>query len=156
MKHTLILIAAIFIASFALPGNAQSTDYEKAILGQHMEARVGITIPFGGDVDSSNSKLQLALIGRRAKPARPSIDWAMKSSFDQNDYVETRLALTLTDTPELRLNDQTIYHFDTEQADLSDGVKTAGKIALGAGLVVITVAAVGLIIIVTSDPDDGG
>ena len=154
MKHTLIITAGLCVASLALPCHAQSSNYENAILGQSMEARVGITIPFGGDGKSKKSKPQLTLIGRRTQSNRSSIDWAMKPSFGKNDYVETRLALTLSGDPELRFNDQAIYHFDTEQADLSDGVKTAGKVALGAGLVVLTVVVVGVVVILTADHTD--
>ena len=141
------------MTTLAMPCYAQISDYENAVLGQPMEARVGITIPFGGDEKSKNSQPRLALIGRTTQWKRSSIDLAMKPSFDQNDYVETRLTLTLSETPELWLNDRAIYHFDTEQADLSDGVKTAGKIALGAGLVVVAAAGVGLVIIATADHD---
>lgn len=156
MKHIFFLLAGLCVPALAMPCNAQISDFEHAILGQAMEARVGITIPFGGDGKSNNSKPQLALIARKANPERGSIDWAMKPSFDQNNYVETRLALTLSDTPELRLNDQSIYHFNTGQADLSDDVKTAGKIALGAAAVVVVAGAVFLAVLVTADPDDGG
>ena len=142
MKHILILTAGLCLFGFAVPAHAQISDYENAIMGQSMEARVGVTIPFGGDGKSKTSKPQLALIGRRTQSDRNAVDWAMKPGLIQNDYVETRLALTLSAEPELRLNGQEIYDFGGDQAEVSDGVKTAGKVALGTGLVVLAAAVV--------------
>lgn len=142
MKRLLLISAAIGLLGFAAPCYAQSSDYETALLGQSMEARVGVTIPFGGNGKSKSSKPQLALIGRRTSSDRASIDWAMKPGLVQNEYVETRLALTLSAEPELRLNDRAVYTFETEQTNVSDEVKTAGKVALGAGLIVLAAAVV--------------
>ena len=154
MKHILILSAGLCLFGLAGPAHAQTSDYENAIMGQSMEARIGVTIPFGGDGKSKKSKPQLALIGRRTQPDRASIDWAMKPGLVQNNYVETRLALTLTEQPELRLNGQAIYDFGDEQADVSDGVKTAGKVALGTGLVVLAAAVVFVgVLAITYDGD---
>ena len=76
-------------------------------------------------------------VGRRSNSSKASVDWAMKPGLVQNEYVETRLALTLSTEPELSLNGQEIYNFDGEQENLSDDVKTAGKVVLGLGLVTL-------------------
>lgn len=126
-----------------------------------MEARLGITIPFGGDGKSKKSKPELALIGRRTHSNGASNDWALKPDLTRNNYVENRLALTLSAEPELRLNGQEIYGFGGEGAHLSDDVQTAGKVALGAGILVATVIAVRVAIYIlaiatTDEPLDGG
>jgi hypothetical protein len=155
MKHILTLMAGFCVAALAVPSHAQISDYENAILGQNIEARVGVTIPFGGDGKSIKSKPELALIGRRINSDRASIDWATKTDFVQSDYVETRLAVTLSAEPELRLNNRSFYQFETQQTDVSDGVKTAGKVALGAGLVVLAAAVVFVgVFAITYESDD--
>ena len=142
MRHILILSAGLCAAWLSTPCTAQNSDYENAMRGQNMEARIGVTIPFGGDGKSTKRKPQLEFIGRRSGSNQRSIDWAMKPEHDRNEFVETRLALTLTDTPELRLNDHPLYSFETDSAEVSDGVKTAGKVALGAGLITLAAAVV--------------
>jgi len=142
MKHILTLMAGFCVAGLAVPSHAQISDYENAILGQNIEARIGVTIPFGGDGKSRKSKPELALIGRRIDSDRAPIDWALRSDSIQTGYVETRLALTLSAEPKIKLNGQEIYQFQSGQEDLSDGVKTAGKFALGTGLVVLAAAVV--------------
>lgn len=142
MKRIFLTTAALCIGAIAAPADAQSSDFERAMSNPSMEARIGLTITFGGDGKSSRSKPQLALMARRSQPRHASIDWAMKSGFQDTDFIETRLALTLSEQPELRLNDQAIYQFETESAEVSDEVKTAGKVALGAGLITLAAAVV--------------
>lgn len=155
MKPNLILMTGLCIFGFAGPSYAQMSDYENSLIGQSMEARVGVTIPFGGDGKSKKSKPQIDFMTRRTQSDRTSVDWAMKPGLVRNDYVETRMSLTLSAEPELRLNGQEIYDFGGEQADVSDGVKTAGKVALGAGLVVLAAAVVLVgVIAITYDSDD--
>lgn len=155
MKRIFTTAAGLSLAVFAAPAHAQTSDYETALRGQSMEARVGLTIPFGGDRRSKTSKPQLALITRRTQASSASVDWAMKPGLKRTEYVETRLALTLSTRPQLRLNGQEIYDFGGEHVPVSDEVKTAGKIALGAGLVVVAAAIVVVgIYAISYEPDD--
>ena len=155
MKRTLIITAGLCMCGLSAPTYAQNSQYENAILGKSMEARVGVTILFGGNGKSKKHKPQLALIGRRSHPNRASVDWAKKPGLLQNEYVETRLALTLSSQPELRLNGQEIYDFGGEKAGVSDGVKTAGKVTLAVGIIAISAVAVFLAALaVTHDSDD--
>lgn len=142
MKRILILTAGLCMTVLAAPSQAQTSEYENMILGQSMEARIGITIPFGGDGSSKASEPQLQLIGRRTGASRRSLDWAMKPDGGQDNYVETRLALTLSETPVLRLNDQEFYEFGSEQAQLGGGVETVGKVIL------VTAVVAGMVILV--------
>jgi hypothetical protein len=150
MKRTFITIAGLCLGMLAAPCFAQSSDFERALSGPSMEARIGITIPFGGDKKSESYSPQLTLIGRRTDSGRASIDWAVKPSLGQTDYVETRLSLTLTGEPQLQLNGSEIYGFEAEDAYLSDGVKTAGKVALVAGAVAVVVVGVAVVGLFTS------
>jgi len=155
MKHIFMLVCAIALASIASQSHAQSSEYEAALLGQPVEARIGITIPFGGDGKSKNSKPELALMARRETSQRRNMDWAMKPDRLNPQYAETRLALTLSREPNLSLNGQALYDFGGSEAELSDGVKTAGKFALGAGLVVLAAAVVFVgVFAVTYESDD--
>ena len=52
------------------------------------------------------------------------------------------------------LNGEAFYFADPEVAHVSDDVKTAGKIALGAGLVAVAVVGVGFLLILTDDCSD--
>lgn len=61
MKRTLIITTGICMCWLSAPSYAQSSSYKNAMLGHFMEARISITIPFGGDVKSKKYKPQLAL-----------------------------------------------------------------------------------------------
>jgi len=144
MKRILLGIAGLSLTALAAPTFAQTSDFETAMLGQSVDARVGIIIPFGGDRKSKNTKPQLALMSRRTNTNRASIDWAIKPNFGEEAHIETRLALTLSAEPQLRLNGQGIYDFGGAQSDLGDGAKKAGKVALVAGAVMLTIVVVAL------------
>lgn len=147
-------MAVIFALTAQSTVQAQTSDFDNAFAPRGAEARVSLTIPFGGDTKRAKSKPQLALVGRQYQSNRQSIDWAVKSSAHAAEFTETRLALTLSAQPELRFNDQLIYAPAAEQEELSDEVKTAGKFALGAGLITLAAVVVFLgVFLITYDGD---
>lgn len=70
-------------------------------------------------------------------------------------YAQSEFSFTLTETPQFALNGQAVYFGDTETAELSDEVKTAGKIALGAGLITVAAAVVSVGIFLATYDGDG-
>ena len=80
---------------------------------------------------------------------RRNNDWLFKPGHEKG-FVENEFAVSISQTPQLSLNGQAIDFPNSESAKLNDGVKTAGKIALGVGVAVALVGAVGIIIIATN------
>lgn len=106
MKRALILTVGLCMCGISAPSYAQSSDYETMIKGQSMEARIGVTIPFGGDYKKAQSKPQFAL-GLRTQTTRPERhDWALRPAAAQHDVRELKLALTLEAPPRFLMNDQ--------------------------------------------------
>lgn len=148
----------------ALTANAQSHDFASDQFRQDREARVSLKIPFGTERKDSKAMPRLAFSVRDYQPtANFNNSWALKpnSSTAQFGFIENEIAISLDQSQQLSVNGQTIYIMSPEDAQLSDDVKTAGKIALGAGLIVVAVIAVTfgvyIVAIATSDePLDGG
>ena len=91
-----------------MPSYAQSSDYQTALKGNSVEARLGVTIPFGGDHRKAQSKPQFA-IGLRQETFRPKThDWAMRPAFEETHVRELKLSLTLEATPTLLMNNQAL------------------------------------------------
>ena len=116
-----------------------------------MEARVGVTIPFGGDHKTAQSKPQFAL-GLRQETVRPKThDWAMRPAIEQTDFRELKLSLTMEASPALLMNDQ-VLNFQTDALaadDTLNALDTYDKSVLtviGVSLAVIA----GVIVIATS------
>ena len=129
MKRASILTSNLYLlvlCTFGLssPSYAQSSDYVTARFNQSVEARIGISIPFGGTHKKANSKPQFAL-GLRHETARPyNHDWAMRSVSEQRDVREFKLALTMEAKPSFLMNDQ-VLHFGDDESLASEGTLNA-------------------------------
>ena len=99
--YYLILTAGLCLSGLSAPAYAQSGGYDAAQFGQTVEARIGVSLPFGGDYKKANAKPQLAF-GLRSEQR----DWALPSLRQPQDTREIKLALTLEAEPNLLLNDQ--------------------------------------------------
>lgn len=111
-----LCVFALCTFGFSSPSYAQSSDYETARFEQSVQARIGVSIPFGGDYKKAHSKPQFAL-GLRHEAARPySHDWAMRSVFEQRDVREFKLALTMEAKPSFLMNDQVLNFGDESLA----------------------------------------
>lgn len=142
MKRTLIITAGLCLCGLSAPSYAQSSEYENAILGQSTEARVGITIPFGGDHRKAQSKPQFVL-GLRQETARPrQRDWALRPATEAANLREFKLSLTMESAPMLLLNDQ-VMDFGAEAAAAKGTVKALDTY----DKTVLTVIAVSLAVI---------
>lgn len=141
MKHLHMFIAGVCCCGFSMPSYAQSSDFERAFKDNAMEARVGITIPFGEDNRKAQSKPQFAL-GLRQETSRPGAhDWAMRPSFEETNARELKLSLTLEAAPTLLMNDQVLnFEKDASSSGTVNALDKYDKTVLtviGASLVVI-------------------
>ena len=125
-----------------MPSYAQTSDFERALRGSAPEARVSVTIPFGGDNKKAQSKPQLSL-GLRQETARlKTQDWAMRNDFESKNFKELKLSLTLESSPKLMMNGQLLsFNADAPAAaGTANALDTYDKTVLtviGASLAVI-------------------
>jgi len=140
---TQLITLSLILAIMAQPcAYAQSSDFDAAFAPRGAEARISLTIPLGWETKSAKSKPQLALVGRQYQSDRGAVDWALKTPGTEERVIESRLSMTLSSQPEFLMNDQLIVQPYQETEQVSDGVKTAGKVALGVGLVTLAAAVV--------------
>ena len=113
MRLAYVVTTGLCLFGLSAEAYAQSSDYEALRFGQSFEARVGVTIPFGGDYGKAHSKPQFAL-GLRQETARSkSFDWALRPGFEVTPVRELKLSMTMEKSPSLLLNDQ-LLNFDED------------------------------------------
>ena len=113
MRLAYVVTTGVCFFGLSAEAYAQSSDYESLRFGQSVEARVGLTIPFGGSHKKAHSKPQFAL-GLRQEFAGPkSYDWALRPSFEDTPVRELKLSMTMEKSPTLLLNDQ-LLNFDED------------------------------------------
>lgn len=111
-----LCVFALCTFGFSSPIYAQSSNYETTRFKNSVEARIGVSIPFGGDHKKAHSKPQFAL-GLRHETARSySHDWAMRTVSEPRDVREFKLALTMETKPSFLLNDQVLNFGDESLA----------------------------------------
>jgi len=143
-KTTLRAIClALFSFGFSSTGQAQSSEFDRAFNPYGAEARVSFSIPFGDSPDRTKTKPRLDFAVRHyANSSQTSIDWMM---VNQAPYRETRLGLTLEQSPQVMLNNQVLsLRLQDEQANL-DGLSTiiltvAGGVVIIGGAYLIALA----------------
>ena len=146
------LILGLNLSSLA--ANAQSHDFAQSQFRQDSEARLALVIPFGTERTDYKAQPRIAFSVRQYKQNDGlNNDWILKPGANI-DFVENEFAMSLSGTPQFSLNGEAFYFADPEAAHVSDDVKTAGKIALGAGLVAVAVVGVGVLLILTDDCSD--
>lgn len=129
-----------------LAASAQSHDFAQPHQRSGSEARLSLTVPFGADTSSPKTepRLELGVRNYRAPRLNQAAAWLLKSP--ELNYTESRVGLTLSETPNLMLNGEA-YIFNEEQANAS----TAGKIGIGVGVVVVVVVAAAVIYATTGE-----
>jgi len=145
MKRYLILMVGFCMASIAMPSYAQYSDYENAVLGHSMEARMGLTIPFGGDQKKAHSKPQLMIGLRHDYSQIPIQDWIIRPTTDVSNVKEFNLSLTLDSHPTLLINND-VFDFGIkplEENYAASALDTYDKS-------VLTVIGVSLVVIASS------
>ena len=142
MRLAYVVTTGVCFFGLSAEAYAQSSDYESLRFGQSVEARVGLTIPFGGDYGKAHSKPQFAL-GLRQEIARPkSFDWALRPGFEVTPVRELKLSMTMEKSPSLLLNDQ-LLNFEGDAlaangtADALDNYDKTVLTVIGVSLVVI-------------------
>lgn len=149
---TLGLIAAAPLAA------AQSSAFEDSLNPRSAEARLTFTVPFGGQATSAEKYAPKLGFGVRHYQNKGSydFDWALNPNrISHQAFTERNMTLTLSQTPEFALNGKTVYIYDPETLPVSDDVKTAGKIALGAGVITAVVIGGAFALYVISYDGDG-
>ena len=142
---SLALTAAGVIALSSL-ATAQSNSYEDNLRPQSAEARLSFTVPFGAQRSSPKSEARLEFNVRNYHaPRRSSAPaWVLRSPG--LEYTEARVGLTLSKTPSFLVNGRA-YEINEDQAHAS----TAGKVGIGAAVVVAAVVVVGIIVVSKSE-----
>lgn len=129
----------------AFTANAQSHEFASDQFRQDREARISLKIPFGTERKDSKAMPRLAFSVREYQPETNfNNNWALKPNYSatQFGFIENEIAISLDQAQQLSVNGQAIFITAPEDTHLSDEVKTAGKVALGAGVIVATVIAV--------------
>ncbi len=152
----LLFMCLSFMASAS--AYAQSSDFDRAFAPRGVEARITLSIPFGEHKKTLKSNPQIAFVGRYYNETNGSIDWALKNAMGQENYRESRLAISFSSQPDIFLNDERLLQVLNDEAHMSDDVKTAGKVALVAGAVVVGIIGVGLALVAAchGDGEDSG
>ena len=117
MRLAYVVTTGVCFFGLSAEAYAQSSDYESLRFGQSVEARVGLTIPFGGSHKKANAKPQLALGLRSEHPRNFQHDWALRSLSEPREIREVKLALTLDSSRSFLLNDQPL-RFEEESFQL--------------------------------------
>lgn len=154
------LITSLILSLSAMPiaAQAQSYDYAQSEFRQDREARLSLKIPFGTQRQDETAKPKLSFSVRHYDP-RPegSEVWGVnrQQTTPSLGFYERDLSLSLSATPTLSLNGTPLILPNSERAEVSDEVKTAGKFALGAGLVTLAAAVVVVgVYAITFEQDD--
>ncbi len=139
----ILTISMVILSAQSTNSFAQTSSFDQAFLDRGTEARATLTIPFGVRVRSNKDKTRLEF-GIRQYQDQHNNDWILKSSAGQNlslydqRYIESKLGVTLSDNAVFLVNGQ---EWERVQEEL--GVGTAGKIGIGA-VVIVAIAAGGV------------
>lgn len=150
IKTALASFAGFTIMGMAVPAAAQSSNFEGAFNQRGTQARMTLKIPLGRTSKSSKEKPRLHFGVRQYYDSdRQNTDWMRPSAAPR--FRETSLSFSLEKQPQFFIGEQAVTFNDSETAEASDGVKTAGKVALGAGVIAVVVVGVGLTLILLDD-----
>jgi len=143
-------LAVSLAAVFPFASQAQSSDFERQFSPRGTEARLSFTLPMGESTDKIKTAPRLDFAVRNYQTSDPrSRSWIFA---DQSNYRQTRLGFTLTDNPQLMLNDQVlILTQDQEQAHIDKW----GKAGLTVAAVALTAVAVVAVAFAACDAGDG-
>lgn len=114
MKRVLMIASILSGISLCAPANAQSAGYDMPQLHHSVEARIGLTVPFGGDYKKVAGKPQLAFDLRSDGPRSNPQDWVLRANAEPRDFRKVKLALTLEPEPSFLLNDQVVRLGDND------------------------------------------
>ncbi len=152
MKRTFIKslnsigIALGLVICLASTASAQTSEYENQLRPHGTEVRATVTIPFGTDTKSSNTKERLEFGVRTYQPERSNFDWALRSneSVISPAFRDTKVGLTLGDDPVVLLNGRE-WHDVNHQLGL--GGDPQNNLKPGPGVVTIAAAAAAVLVL---------
>lgn len=134
------------VLSFPLSANAQSTNLLDSFEGREFRTSVGITIPFGGNKQSSKPRMELMMQQLNSKK-----NVIQSNNLFNNRVVtyDTRIGLLLADQPQLMLNGRAF-----EPRNNNQNLSSTATVLLIGGSVLAGVIAVAIVSDDVSDSID--
>ena len=143
MTIRILAATAVALASLAPPAAAQSGDPFRDADGDlgAVEARLSLRIPFGAQPGATESEPQIDFGVRRELDSRVTLDsWRLQPASVR----ETRLGVTIAESPMLMLDGRAWEPITAEEAELLGLPRpvVAGAAVVGAAALVLAVAIV--------------
>lgn len=112
MKRYLVLISVLCsLLGLSAPATAQVVLHDGSQFNEGLEARIGLSIPFGGNYKNAASKPQFALSLRSENSRNLRQDWPLRPPASMREVPELKIALTAERAPSLLFNDQFLMNF---------------------------------------------